>query len=247
MPSARHTASNAARSSSGRFTVVRIPRRDGDGTKAPGHGWPVAAAYALDRSRRFAAGLVAGLVIGVGHLVSSIAVVAVFLLAASYFDVTQLGWVRYVAGVLLIALGARESDPDRPRGSDGRSAQRRDPDGSHDHHDHHDHAGDSPHHALGADDPRGLAGLASAAFFLGFAHEEEFEILAFCTGAPGHCLPLMLVYATAVIVALVALTLLLVAGFERYEDRVGRYAAYLPTLSAVVLVAMGVGFLLGVV
>ena len=214
----------------------------------PGHGWPVAAAYALNRSRTRSAGLVAGLVIGVGHLISSIAVVAAFLLAASYLDITELGWVRYVAGVLLIALGIREyrhgHDHDHAH-SDEEPETASDAGDRADHADHadHDHGAGS---TLSADDSRGLAGLASTAFVLGFAHEEEFEILAFCTGAADHCLELMVVYALAVIFALVALTLLLVAGYERYEKRIGRYAAALPTISAAVLILMGLGFLAGV-
>jgi hypothetical protein len=247
----------------------------------PGHGWPVAAAYALDREHRLASGLLASVVIGVGHLVSSIAVVAAFLLVAEWVGVADLGWVRYVAGVLLIALGVREylgGGHSHGHGGDG-----------HDHagdgHDHdHDHGGedgDGPpptesvlsgaaasgpalgetdrgtthghgagqhghDHTLSADDSRSLWGLASSAFVLGFAHEEEFEILGFCTGATDQCLPLMLAYAAAVVLALVALTLLLMAGFERYEERVGRWAEHFPTLSAVVLVLMGLGFILGV-
>ena len=226
----------------------------------PGHGWPVAAAYALDRSRTWAAGLLAGLVIGVGHLISSIAVVAAFLLAASYFQVTDLWWVRYVAGVLLIALGIREYYHGHEHGHDHSSAHEHSHDHEQDYDDDHDgspgsggthgdgrdHRGHDDGPSLAAEDPRGLAGLASTAFVLGFAHEEEFEILAFCTGAADRCVELMVVYALAVIVALVALTLLLVGGYERYEQRVGRYADYLPTVSAAVLILMGVGFLVGV-
>ncbi|ESP87665.1 hypothetical protein K933_12630 [Candidatus Halobonum tyrrellensis G22] len=79
---------------------------------------------------------------------------------------------------------------------------------------------------------------------LGFAHEEEFEIIALCTGST-FCLELMAAYALAVIAALVALTLPLVAGYYRFEARVEAYAGYLPLFSAAVLVVMGVGFLLG--
>jgi len=56
----------------------------------------------------------------------------------------------------------------------------------------------------------------------------------------------MLVYAVAVLVALVALTLLLVAGFEHYEDRVARLAEHFPTISAAVLILIGLGFIFGV-
>jgi nickel/cobalt exporter len=86
----------------------------------PGHGWPVAASYAVDRSNRWFAGLAASTLLGVGHLVSSVAVVLVFFFAKSYFSLTQAneplslwgvqvgGPVDVVAGVLLVALGIRE-------------------------------------------------------------------------------------------------------------------------------------------
>jgi hypothetical protein len=95
-------------------------------------------------------------------------------------------------------------------------------------------------------DTTGLWSIVGTAFVLGFAHEEEFEIIGMCLGS-AFCLELMLVYAVAVLVALVAATLLLIAGFQRYEDRVARYADHLPTVSAVVLVALGLGFIVGVV
>jgi len=44
----------------------------------PDHGWPIAATYALARRRRWLHGTVAALVIGVGHLVSSVALVAAY-------------------------------------------------------------------------------------------------------------------------------------------------------------------------
>ena len=81
-------------------------------------------------------------------------------------------------------------------------------------------------------------------FVLGFAHEEEFEIIALCAGSP-YCLELMTAYALTVIVGIVGLTLLLIAGYQQYEDRVERYTPYLPLVSATVLVAMGLGFVAG--
>ncbi|GAB3419982.1 high frequency lysogenization protein HflD [Haloparvum alkalitolerans] len=236
----------------------------------PGHGWPVAATYALDRSNKWIYGLAASLIIGVGHLISSIAMVAVFFYATAYFDLTQVnepialapgvevgGPVSLVAGVLLIGLGVREyrhghshehegdghdhrheGDDDHQHGEHG--------DQTHDHADHpHDHAGHS--HDRGSFDgaaDRGLLGIAWFAFVLGFAHEEEFEIIALCAGS-NHCLELMSAYALTVIVGIVTLTLLLIAGYERFEEDVERYAPYLPVFSAVVLVAMGVGFITG--
>lgn len=55
----------------------------------------------------------------------------------------------------------------------------------------------------------------------------------------------MLLYSVAVIASLVGVTLLLVAGYERYEDRLEAYADYLPTFTAAILIVMGLGFILG--
>jgi len=232
----------------------------------PGHGWPVAAAYALDRRHKWASGFLASATLGVGHLVSSVAMVIAFFWVQSRFGLGDIWWVNYVAGVLLILLGIREY-----RHGHGHGHAHGDEHGDHheqghdhehgDHADGHHHEGDSDRGdglrarlsgalPFGTDDPseRGFWGIAGFAFVLGFAHEEEFEILALCAGTgPNRCLELMLVYALTVIGALVALTMVLVAGYTRYEERVEAYAEHLPTVSAVVLVAMGVGFLLGVV
>jgi len=211
----------------------------------PGHGWPVAATYALDRSHTWLAGLTAGTVIGLGHLVSSLAVVGVFFAAKSYFSLARLNDpvavgsltvgspIGIVAGVLLIALGVREY-----RGEHSHSHG-----SGHDHDDHHTH--DHGDHDTDAFEGKGLLGIAWVAFVLGFAHEEEFEIIALCAGSD-RCLELMTAYALTVVVAIVALTLALVAGYQHFEERVEAYAHHLPTVSAAVLVLMGVGFLTGV-
>lgn len=82
-------------------------------------------------------------------------------------------------------------------------------------------------------------------FALGFAHTEEFDIIAICTGL-AYCLELMLFYAISIIVSLVGITLVLVAGYERYEDLLKRYTEYLLTVTAVILVEMGIGFIAGI-
>ncbi|WP_129117012.1 hypothetical protein [Halegenticoccus tardaugens] len=267
----------------------------------PGHGWPVAASYALDRSNKWLYGFAASLILGVGHLVSSIAMVLVFFLAKDYFGLTQVndpialapgvrigGPVGIVAGLLLIALGVREYFHGHSH-DHGEGAHSHDGGREHDHdhghaHGHDDRGGHdaergSAHTASGstrggwlararsvlpfvggrsnasesplvddaepADDERGLWEIAGFAFVLGFAHEEEFEIIALCAGSD-HCLELMLAYALTVIVGLVGLTMLLIAGYARSEERVERYTAYLPAFSAAVLIVMGLGFITGV-
>ncbi len=278
----------------------------------PGHGWPVAATYALDKSNKWLYGLAASSIIGIGHLVSSIAMVLVFFYAKSYFGLGQVdepialiggiqigGPVSLVAGVLLIWLGVREyrhghnhshgagsTDEPEHSGTDtnGEGAHEH-ADNEHRNHNHtgHDHSGqevfdhehqehsDPTHHHghqesglrarvlaaipfLGGDEhahpsgntaaDRGLLGIAWFAFVLGFAHEEEFEIIALCAGSE-YCLELMSAYALTVIFGIVGLTILLIAGYQHYEDRVEQYTPYLPLFSAAVLILMGLGFITG--
>ena len=221
----------------------------------PRHGWPVAASYALDQTNKWIYGFAASLIIGVGHLISSIAMVVAFFYAKDYFNLAQAnepltvfgtvqigGPVSIVAGTLLIGLGVREYT----RGH------------SHDHaNEDHDHHGivarlrdrlplvsDHSHGDLDDAADRGLLGIAWFAFALGFAHEEEFEIIAICSGS-AHCLELMTAYALTVIAGIVSLTLVLIGGYEYFEEQVEQYTPYLPAFSMVVLVGMGVGFITG--
>ncbi|WP_324757997.1 hypothetical protein [Haloarcula montana] len=257
----------------------------------PGHGWPVAAAYAMEQSNEWVSGIAASTILGLGHLVSSLAMVGVFFYAKSYFSLTQVnepltvaglqigGPVSVVAGVLLIVLGIRESTGGHSHGiSDGDTHDHADSHtrsgGHHDHghsHDGHAHAhGDDrternhvdglrtrlgdllpfvgghehDHGSLSTAADRGLLSIAWAAFLLGFAHEEEFEIIALCAGS-NYCLELMSAYAVTVIAGIVGLTALLLAGYDRYEDEVERITPYLPLFSATVLILMGVGFITG--
>jgi hypothetical protein len=235
----------------------------------PGHGWPVAASYALDQSNKWLYGFAASLILGVGHLVSSLAMVGAFFYAKKLLNLTQVnepvtvfgdlqvgGPVSLVAGVLLILLGIREYRHGHAHGDDNGHGHSHDHEAGHEH-DHGErgvvarlkgllpfvggHSHDSPDEAA----DRGLFGIAWFAFLLGFAHEEEFEIIALCAGS-NYCLELMSAYALTVIVGIVGLTMLLIAGFHRYEERVERYTPYLPAVSAAVLVIMGLGFITGV-
>ena len=74
----------------------------------PGHGWPIAATYALDQANKWVYGFAASFILGVGHLISSIAMVLAFFWAKDYLGLTDVGWMGYVAGALLILLGLRE-------------------------------------------------------------------------------------------------------------------------------------------
>jgi nickel/cobalt exporter len=251
----------------------------------PGHGWPVAASYALDQTNKWLYGLAASLILGVGHLISSIAMVGVFFYAKSYFNLTQInepltiiggiqlgGPVSLVAGVLLIGLGIREYRHGHSHGSHDAEHSHQHESHSHESTEHsshgHGHADVHPtqndetlvsriksvipsigghshaHESPGEVAERGLFGIAWFAFLLGFAHEEEFEIIALCAGS-NYCLELMSAYAITVIIGIVGLTMLLIAGYQRHEKKVEQYTPYLPAFSAAVLIAMGFGFVTG--
>ena len=272
----------------------------------PDHGWPIAATYALNRRHRWLYGTVAALILGVGHLVSSVALVAAYYWFDAFADVADGPWIGYAAGTLLILLGIREyrhgghasRDHDDPGHGHDRNGHGHEYDGhardhetshghaledgttrrdggagsrhdQHGHHDHHDHdgtgedgdddgvlervrrlfpGGNGHAHLEEEHAERGLAALGTTALLLGFAHEEPIQILAICSGAgTDRCLELMLVYSLAVSVAIVTPTLLLIAGYERHRDRIERFTPYLPTITAVVLIGMGLGFVVGVI
>ena len=50
---------------------------------APGHGWAIAASYALDKQNKWFYAAASSLILGVGHLISSIAMVVVYFWALS--------------------------------------------------------------------------------------------------------------------------------------------------------------------
>ncbi|MFB6266837.1 MAG: hypothetical protein ABEI31_04190, partial [Halodesulfurarchaeum sp.] len=117
----------------------------------PGHGWPIAATYALDRENKWFHGFLASSLLGIGHLISSLAVVGVFFLAKTSLDVTALndpmwvfgypigGPVGVGAGLLLVLLGIREYRHGHGHGDDHEHG--------HDHDNHiHEHGHDHDNH-----------------------------------------------------------------------------------------------------
>ncbi|MES3518098.1 MAG: ABC transporter permease [Natronomonas sp.] len=216
----------------------------------PDHGWPIAASYALGQPRKWVSGAVAALVIGVGHLLSSVALVGAYFLFSSFAAFAEGPWMKPLAGGLLILLGVYEYVSSRGGHSHGPGSddheQAHSHDGGHVETHDHGHAHDDGHgHLTEAHAEAGLRTLGVTAIVLGFAHEEPIQILAICAGTD-RCLELMLLYSAAVIVAILAPTLLLVAGYQTHRERIERFTPYLPSLTAAVLVAVGLGFVVGV-
>ncbi|OIB58807.1 ABC transporter permease [Natrialba sp. SSL1] len=254
----------------------------------PDHGWPIAATYGLNHSRTWLYGTLGGLILGLGHLFSSVVLVLAYFWFSRFASFAEGPWLRYVAGTMLILLGIHEY---RHGGHGHSHGHGHGHDHGHEHghdHDHqqehthkhgnghgseheHDHNtaeinedevsnsgllsnlrtklfggdGDGHRHLDESDADRGLFALGATALLLGFAHEEPIQILAICVGT-AYCLELMLLYSLAVIIAILVPTLLLIAGYERHRETVERYTPYLPLVTAVVLVGMGLAFIGGI-
>jgi hypothetical protein len=88
-----------------------------------------------------------------------------------------------------------------------------------------------------------LRKLASCAFLLGFAHEEEFALLALAVGGVSPLL-LMSAYGLSVTVSLVAITVLGIKMYERVKVKVFRYERYIPKVSALILLLLAISILL---
>jgi len=206
----------------------------------PGHGWPVAVLYSVKKKNSVVSAILSAGVIGTGHLISSVAVVAAYVLLSTALDFNA-PWIKYLAAGLLLAMAFKLF----MEKTDGLVKQH-----GHIHEDHpeieheheHEHPGEGRHnhvhkHITGI--ALSLWGLASFAFVLGFAHEEEFALLAMVAGGINAWV-LMISYAVAVILGLVAVTVGCVKVYEQLKSRLTRYERYVPKISAVILTIMAV-------
>ena len=176
----------------------------------PGHGWPVAVYYSLNKTNRILYGFITAGILAFFHFFSSIAVVALFLLFNRAVNFTSFPIAKYLAfGILLIlAIKAWLEKP----------------------------------HEIEKKKTKTLWQIASYAFVLGFVHEEEFAILAFCIGG-NNCLALMITYAIAVSFALIAITLLSIKSYSLIETKIKKYEKYLPKIFALILFIIAVSYL----
>ncbi|UCB43314.1 MAG: hypothetical protein JSV77_01315 [Dehalococcoidales bacterium] len=206
----------------------------------PGHGWPVAMLYSVKRKNALFSATVSSGIIGIAHLVSSIAVVVVYVLLETWLDFDA-PWLKYVAAGLLLILAFRMwrekvDEMERQHGHLHDEAVVT----KHEHE--HEHPGIGKHthkhrHLAGA--AISLWGLASFAFILGFAHEEEFALLALVAGGVNAWV-LMLAYGIAVLLGLMAVTILCVKVYTHLEPRLKRYERYIPKVGAAIMVLMAI-------
>jgi len=211
----------------------------------PGHGWPIALLYSARKKTPLLSGLVSSGIIASAHFISSIAVVIAYVMLSSWLDF-QPRWLKYPAAALLLFL-AYKTFREKVNGLEKQHGHIHENKLEIAHEHEHEHPGPVVHahwHKHTREVVLTLRGLASFAFVLGFAHEEEFALLALVVGGV-NAFMLMLLYGLSVAVALVGITLISVKIYDYLRPRFIRYEKYLPKISAGILVIMAVIIIFG--
>jgi ABC-type nickel/cobalt efflux system permease component RcnA len=211
----------------------------------PGHGWPMAVLYAMKRRNAIAGAVLSSSIIGIGHLASSIAVVVGYVLLQRWLDFDA-PWLKYVAAALLLVLAfrlfrERTDDLERQHGHNHPG----NPEIEHEHE--HEHPGGIRHshkHKHRAAVALSLLGLASFAFILGFAHEEEIALLALVAGGLNAWV-LMVAYGVAVLLGLIVATMAGVRLYRQFRPKLARYEKYIPKIGGGLMVIMAAAIILG--
>ena len=177
-------------------------------------------------------------IIGMAHLVSSIAVVAAYVLLQTWLDF-EAPWIKYLAATLLLILTYKmfKEKVDGLEKQHGHIHENQ-PEAEHEH----EHPSQGQHlhrHKHITEVVLSLWGLASFAFVLGFAYEEEFALLALVAGGINAWI-LMLSYGVSVLLGLMVVTIAGVKIYKRLQPKLIHYERYIPKTGAVILVAMAV-------
>ncbi len=214
----------------------------------PGHGWPIALLYSARTSRPTFYAFISSGILSLFHFISSITVAVVYVLASSYVNFTS-PFLKYIAFVILMVLAVKfltEKVVDEFAAQHGHFH-----DNIVDLEHEHEHQHDSPElglHSHMHSHPKrtnlSLWKIASCAFFLGFAHEEEFALLALAVGGVNPVL-LMTSYGLSVTAGLIGVTILGVKMYEKVKVRIRKYEKYIPKISGLVLILLAIGVLLG--
>jgi nickel/cobalt exporter len=209
----------------------------------PSHGWTVAALYSILSRRRVLGAIVSSGIIAGAHFLSSIIVVIAYISITLYIQLPQV-YLNYAAAVALGILAYifwREKGEDLVETQHGHMHSQAE---KQEHEHAHWHKGIGYHAHLHLHQKRmtpTLSALVAFALILGFAHEEEFVILALAAGGAEPLL-LMASYAASVAVSLIGITILAIKLYTHIERRVIIHTKYLPQISALILAAMALGF-----
>jgi len=178
--------------------------------------------------------------------VSSITVVVIYVVASSLINFTSpiLKYIAFVALVLLALKLLTEKVEAELEGQHGHFHDNAE-DIEHEHQHEHSEVGSHIHmHFHPKRINLSLWKIASCAFFLGFAHEEEFALLALVMGGVNP-LFLMAAYGLSVTAGLVGVTVLGIKMYETVKAKISRYEKYLPKISGLVLLVLAFGLLIG--
>jgi nickel/cobalt transporter (NicO) family protein len=220
----------------------------------PSHGWPVAILYSMKSKNPLISGIVSSSIIASAHFVSSIVVVIAYAFLTSIAFIPQLS-LRYGATIALAILAYvfwKERGEDFAYTQHGHFHEDRVSSEvteaiKHDHlHWHKDVGFHSHTHSHQRRESPDLKKIASFAFLLGFAHEEEFVILAIAATQATDPITLIIAYASSVAVALIGITVISMKVYRRFfQYKMIYYSKYLPKITALVLAGMAIGFAIG--
>jgi nickel/cobalt exporter len=212
----------------------------------PGHGWPIALLYSARTSRPTFYAFISSGIISFFHFVSSITVVVIYVVASSLINFTS-PLLRYIAFAVLVVLAIKlftekvESELESQHGHFHDNTE----EVQHEHEHEHPEMGFHTHpHFHPKRINLNLGKIASCAFFLGFAHEEEFALLALAVGGVNPIL-MMVAYGLAVTAGLIGVTILGVKMYGKVKAKVSRYEKYIPKISGAVLLILAFSLLIG--
>lgn len=219
----------------------------------PSHGWPVALLHAMRSRRPLQSGIVSSSIIAGVHFLSSLVVVAVYIIVISNLDfqIPEV-YTKYGSAIALGILAYifwKEKDEDFVETQHGHLHS--DKVNFHLEHSHtHWHQGLGYHlhsHSHQERSTPSLKSIISFAFVLGFIHEEEFVILALAASQSIDPIILILAYAISVAAALIGVTIISLKFYQRFEYRMIQYSKYLHKISALFLIFMSIGIIVGIV
>jgi nickel/cobalt transporter (NicO) family protein len=220
----------------------------------PSHGWPVALLHAMRSRRPLQSGIVSSSIIAGAHFLSSLTVVAAYIFVVNNLDI-QISdvYMKYGAAIALGVLAYifwKEKDEDLVETQHGHlhNSSR---DNSYSEHSHtHWHHGLGYHlhtHTHKERSTPSLRSIVGFAFVLGFVHEEEFVILALAASLSIDPIVLILVYAISVSAALIGVTIISLKFYQRFQYYMIQYSRYLPKISALFLIFMSIGIVIGII
>ena len=217
----------------------------------PSHGWPIATLYSMRSKRPFVSGFISSSILAGAHFVSSIIVVLVYILVSTLIEIPQI-YLQYGAAIglgILAIIFWKEKSEDYVKTQHGHLHN--DDfgikyDASHEHTHWHNSIGYHSHeHIHQIRKSPSLKSMTGLAFILGFAHEEEFVILAIAAGSGGNPLTIMIAYASSVALALIGITLLSLKVYKHFQHRIIYYSKYLPKITSILIAFMALGFAIG--